>query len=83
MKKIGLDTARSGRAHYGRSAGGCRDVGLPALFVRPYYGWHRRRYRYNREEFEEICERGLTSPTNEPLIDESPTAERVRDGSGA
>ena len=26
---------------------------------------------YNREEFEEICERGRISPTNELLIDES------------
>ncbi len=37
-----------------------------------YHGRHRRCIAYNREEFEEICERGLDlSPTNELLIDES------------
>ncbi len=49
------------------------DVGFPCI-IRPSFtmGGTGGGIAYNREEFEEICERGLDlSPTNELLIDES------------
>lgn len=74
MKKIGLDTARSGIAHNLDEAFTVADqVGFPCI-IRPSFtmGGTGGGIAYNREEFEEICIRGLDlSPTNELLIDES------------
>ena len=74
MKKIGLDTARSGIAHTMEEAFAVADdVGFPCI-IRPSFtmGGTGGGIAYNREEFEEICARGLDlSPTNELLIDES------------
>lgn len=74
MKKIGLDTARSGIAHNLDEAFAVADqVGFPCI-IRPSFtmGGTGGGIAYNREEFEEICTRGLDlSPTNELLIDES------------
>ena len=74
MKKIGLDTARSGIAHTMEEAlAVAAEVGFPCI-IRPSFtmGGTGGGIAYNREEFEEICERGLDlSPTNELLIDES------------
>ena len=74
MKKIGLDTARSGIAHTMEEAlAVAADVGYPCI-IRPSFtmGGTGGGIAYNREEFEEICERGLDlSPTKELLIDES------------
>ncbi|MFO6297637.1 carbamoyl-phosphate synthase large subunit [Rahnella selenatireducens] len=74
MKKIGLDTARSGIAHTMEEALViAADVGFPCI-IRPSFtmGGTGGGIAYNREEFEEICERGLDlSPTKELLIDES------------
>lgn len=74
MKKIGLDTARSGIAHTMDEAFAVADdVGFPCI-IRPSFtmGGTGGGIAYNREEFEEICTRGLDlSPTNELLIDES------------
>ncbi|STI19855.1 carbamoyl-phosphate synthase large subunit [Escherichia coli] len=73
MKKIGLETARSGIAHTMEEA---LAVALTwasrALFAILYMGGSGGGIAYNREEFEEICARGLDlSPTKELLIDES------------
>jgi carbamoyl-phosphate synthase large subunit len=74
MKKIGLETARSGIAHNMEEAFAvAADVGFPCI-IRPSFtmGGTGGGIAYNREEFEEICTRGLDlSPTNELLIDES------------
>ncbi|CUX97324.1 carbamoyl-phosphate synthase large subunit [Candidatus Hoaglandella endobia] len=74
MKKIGLETARSGIAHTMEEALAVAvDVGFPCI-IRPSFtmGGTGGGIAYNREEFEEICERGLDlSPTTELLIDES------------
>ncbi|RKS84519.1 carbamoyl-phosphate synthase large subunit [Orbus hercynius] len=74
MKKIGLETARSGIAHTLSEAYGVLDqVGFPCI-IRPSFtmGGTGGGIAYNREEFEDICTRGLDlSPTNELLIDES------------
>lgn len=74
MKKIGLDTARSGIAHTMEEAlQVAEQVGFPCI-IRPSFtmGGSGGGIAWNREEFEEICERGLDlSPTNELLIDES------------
>ncbi|MGL4416802.1 MAG: carbamoyl-phosphate synthase large subunit, partial [Plesiomonas shigelloides] len=74
MKKIGLDTARCGIAHSMEEAYGVQEqVGFPCI-IRPSFtmGGTGGGIAYNREEFEEICTRGLDlSPTNELLIDES------------
>lgn len=74
MKKIGLGTARSGIAHNMEEAFAVADaVGFPCI-IRPSFtmGGTGGGIAYNREEFEEICTRGLDlSPTNELLIDES------------
>ena len=74
MKKIGLDTARSGIAHNMEEAlAVAADVGYPCI-IRPSFtmGGTGGGIAYNREEFEEICARGLDlSPTKELLIDES------------
>lgn len=74
MKKIGLDTARSGIAHNMEEAlAVAADVGYPCI-IRPSFtmGGTGGGIAYNREEFEEICARGPDlSPTKELLIDES------------
>ena len=74
MKNIGLETPRSGIAHSMEDA--CKvlgKVGFPCI-IRPSFtmGGTGGGIAYNREEFEEICHRGLDlSPTSELLIDES------------
>ncbi|OCF94887.1 carbamoyl-phosphate synthase large subunit [Gilliamella apicola] len=74
MKKIGLNTARSGIAHSLQEAYAVLEqVGFPCI-IRPSFtmGGTGGGIAYNQEEFEEICTRGLDlSPTNELLIDES------------
>lgn len=74
MSKIGLETPRSGFAHSMQEAWAILDkVGFPAI-IRPSFtmGGSGGGIAYNRDEFLEICTRGLDlSPTNELLIDES------------
>ena len=74
MKAIGLECPRSGIAHDMQEAYGVLDqVGFPCI-IRPSFtmGGSGGGIAYNREEFEEICTRGLDlSPTKELLIDES------------
>ena len=74
MKAIGLDTPDSGIAHSMEEAAQIADrFGFPCI-IRPSFtmGGSGGGIAYNREEFEEICRRGLDlSPTNELLIDES------------
>ncbi len=74
MKKIGLDTPRSAIAHSIEEAEQVQaQIGFPAI-IRPSFtmGGSGGGIAYNREEFVEICERGLDmSPTNELLIEES------------
>jgi carbamoyl-phosphate synthase large subunit len=74
MKAIGLETPRSAIAHSMEEAlqvqGG---LGFPCI-IRPSFtmGGSGGGIAYNRDEFVEICERGLDlSPTSELLIDES------------
>ena len=74
MKRIGLETPRSALAHSMEEALQVLDsIGFPAI-IRPSFtmGGSGGGIAYNREEYVEICERGLDlSPTNELLIDES------------
>ena len=74
MKAIGLSTPNSGIAHSMEEAAQVADrFGFPCI-IRPSFtmGGSGGGIAYNREEFEEICRRGLDlSPTNELLIDES------------
>ncbi|GGJ08725.1 carbamoyl-phosphate synthase large subunit [Halopseudomonas pertucinogena] len=74
MRAIGLECPRSGIAHSMEEAYGVLDqVGFPCI-IRPSFtmGGTGGGIAYNREEFEEICTRGLDlSPTRELLIDES------------
>ena len=74
MKDIGLACPVSGIAHNMEEAYGVLDkVGFPCI-IRPSFtmGGTGGGIAYNREEFEEICARGLDlSPTSELLIDES------------
>lgn len=74
MKNIGLACPVSGIAHNMDEAYGVLDkVGFPCI-IRPSFtmGGTGGGIAYNREEFEEICTRGLDlSPTSELLIDES------------
>ena len=74
MAKIGLKTPRSGLAHTMEQAWEVLDkVKFPAI-IRPSFtmGGSGGGIAYNREEFSEICQRGLAlSPTTELLIDES------------
>ncbi|WP_115719397.1 carbamoyl-phosphate synthase large subunit [Gallaecimonas mangrovi] len=74
MDNIGLDVPRARIAH---SWEDCEDIiddiGLPCI-IRPSFtmGGTGGGIAYNKEEYEEICRRGLDlSPTNELLIDES------------
>ena len=74
MKAIGLETPRSAIAHSMEEALQVVDgIGFPCI-IRPSFtmGGSGGGIAYNREEFEEICERGFfLSPTKELLIDES------------
>ncbi len=74
MARIGLEVPRHGLAHNLEQAWEILDeIGFPAI-IRPSFtmGGSGGGIAYNREEFAEICLRGLDlSPTNELLIDES------------
>ncbi len=74
MQRIGLDTPRSAIAHSLEEALQVQNqLGFPSI-IRPSFtmGGSGGGIAYNKEEFIEICERGLDlSPTNELLIDES------------
>ena len=81
MTKIGLGSAKSGIAHsmdeavavQSRIAQETGGTGYP-IVIRPSFtlGGTGGGIAYNREEFEEICKRGLDlSPTRELLIEES------------
>lgn len=74
MKSIGLACPRAGIARTMEEAYQVQaEVGFPCI-IRPSFtmGGTGGGIAYNREEFEEICTRGLDlSPTNELLIDES------------
>ncbi|MDH3948725.1 MAG: carbamoyl-phosphate synthase large subunit, partial [Gammaproteobacteria bacterium] len=74
MTKIGLDMPRSAIAHSLEEALQVQaQVGFPTI-IRPSFtmGGSGGGIAYNKEEFVEICERGLDlSPTNELLIEES------------
>ncbi len=74
MKAIGLETPRATIVHSLEEALQVPDqFGFPCI-IRPSFtmGGSGGGIAYNREEFEEICKRGLDlSPTNELLIDES------------
>ncbi len=74
MRKIGLDMPKAAVAHNLEQAFEVQEtVGFPTI-IRPSFtmGGSGGGIAYNREEFVEICERGLDlSPTNELLIEES------------
>ncbi|MFW5825893.1 MAG: carbamoyl-phosphate synthase large subunit, partial [Marinobacter sp.] len=74
MKKIGLECPKATIAHSMEEAWKVADeIGFPCI-IRPSFtmGGSGGGIAYNRDEFEEICTRGLDlSPTNELLIDES------------
>jgi carbamoyl-phosphate synthase large subunit len=74
MRKIGLDMPRSAIAHSMEEALQVQaQIGFPTI-IRPSFtmGGSGGGIAYNREEFEEICSRGLDlSPTSELLIEES------------
>ncbi len=74
MHRIGLDMPRSAIAHSLEEAHQVQaQIGFPTI-IRPSFtmGGSGGGIAYNREEFEEICARGLDlSPTSELLIEES------------
>lgn len=75
MKKIGLECPRAAIAHSMDEAWKIsEDIGFPCI-IRPSFtmGGSGGGIAYNKDEFEEICTRGLdlSPPTNELLIDES------------
>ena len=74
MRSIGLDVPRNAIAHSMEEAYQVQaSIGFPCV-IRPSFtmGGSGGGIAYNREEFEEICERGFDlSPTHELLIDES------------
>ena len=74
MRKIGLDMPNSAIAHSLEEALQVQaTIGFPTI-IRPSFtmGGSGGGIAYNKEEFLEICERGLDlSPTNELLIEES------------
>ncbi|WP_439100492.1 carbamoyl-phosphate synthase large subunit [Congregibacter sp.] len=74
MKRIGLETPQASFARSMDEAHAVLDeIGFPCI-IRPSFtmGGSGGGIAYNREEFEEICVRGLDlSPTSELLIDES------------
>ncbi|MFO1310263.1 MAG: carbamoyl-phosphate synthase large subunit [Burkholderiales bacterium] len=74
MSRIGLGSARSGIAHSLEEAQRAQaEVGFPCI-IRPSFtlGGTGGGIAYNKDEFDEICKRGLAmSPTHELLIEES------------
>jgi len=74
MTRIGLGSARSGTARTLEDAHKVQaEIGFPAI-IRPSFtlGGTGGGIAYNKDEFEEICKRGLAmSPTHELLIEES------------
>ena len=74
MQKIGLDMPKSAIAHSMEEAHQVLpSIGFPAI-IRPSFtmGGSGGGIAYNKEEFDEICQRGLDlSPTSELLIEES------------
>ena len=74
MTSIGLETPRHCMAHNMNQAHvASEEIGFPCI-IRPSFtmGGSGGGIAYNKEEFDEICARGLElSPTNELLIDES------------
>ena len=74
MRSIGLECPRSALAHSMEDALSVQpEVGFPTI-IRPSFtlGGTGGGIAYNRQEFEELCERGLdASPTNEVLLEES------------
>ncbi len=74
MRRIGLDMPASALAHDLETAGEIqRQVGYPTI-IRPSFtlGGSGGGVAWNKEEFIEICERGLeASPTNEILVEQS------------
>ncbi|MFU8784903.1 carbamoyl-phosphate synthase large subunit [Aliidiomarina sp.] len=74
MKRIGLETPKAEIAHSMEEAFGILErLGFPCI-IRPSFtmGGSGGGIAYNRDEFEEICKRGLAlSRNNELLIDES------------
>ncbi len=74
MRGIGLECPRSALAHSMQDAlKAQREVGFPTI-IRPSFtlGGTGGGIAYNREEFEDLCERGLdASPTSEVLLEES------------
>ncbi|MGR8979910.1 MAG: carbamoyl-phosphate synthase large subunit [Gammaproteobacteria bacterium] len=74
MRKIGFEVAKSRTAHSLEEAlEAQQEIGYPTI-IRPSFtmGGSGGGIAYNKEEFIEICERGLDlSPTNELLIEES------------
>jgi carbamoyl-phosphate synthase large subunit len=74
MTRIGLGSARSGIAHSLEDAHRAQaEVGFPCI-IRPSFtlGGTGGGIAYNKDEFDEICKRGLAmSPTHELLIEES------------
>jgi carbamoyl-phosphate synthase large subunit len=74
MTRIGLASARSGIAHNVEQALEVQaDIGFPAV-IRPSFtlGGTGGGIAYNKEEFVEMCKRGLDqSPTHELLIEQS------------
>jgi carbamoyl-phosphate synthase large subunit len=74
MKQIGLKMPHSGLAHDMQQAMVIQEeIGFP-IIIRPSFtlGGSGGGIAYNREEFQEICERGLdASPTNEILLEQS------------
>ena len=74
MQKIGLETPQHGIAgNMEQAYEALEKVGFPCI-IRPSFtmGGTGGGIAYNKEEFDEICQRGMElSPTNELLIDES------------
>ncbi len=74
MTRIGLDMPKSAIAHtMDEARAAMAEIGLPAV-IRPSFtlGGTGGGIAYNKDEYEEICARGLdASPTTEILIDES------------
>ena len=74
MKSIGLECATSRIAHnMDEARAGQADLGFP-IIIRPSFtlGGTGGGIAYNKEEFEDICRRGLdASPTTEILLEES------------
>ena len=74
MGRLGFEVARSKTAHNMEEAFAAQaEVGYPTV-IRPSFtmGGSGGGIAYNKEEFIEICERGLyLSPTNELLVEES------------